>query len=387
MAQIGSTLTAESGDTSEFTSVTEEGTCDISANNTNPDTGTYAFRCLWDGTNESVYGLKTFSNQSEAWLKARIRIDSTLNWSSTFRSIRVLGLFDGSIAVFEMGISRRAGSVPEAWYYYDRTNTQYPTTNFSRSEYHTVKMQFIKGTGADGVARLWIDGDLAYEKTDLNFSAYDIDGIRVGGFSGNSPDANSVVEFDNIEIWDTDPDDVDTYTLIYDGNDETSGDVPVDASSPYAENATVTVLGNSGSLAKTGYLFSGWNTAADGSGTHYDEDDTFSMPAENTVLYAEWTFGPIVPTYVLSETGCSYDTVTGLITKAGAFSLDYTGYYVHTKEGGAGDWVEAWYVIQDSSANTLLIGAGLGDNSDVDIDIIDTSVSGGGGSIFGNIVR
>ena len=33
--------------------------------------------------------------------------------------------------------------------------------------------------------------------------------------------------------------------------------------------ATVTVLGNTGSLVKTGYTFTGWNTAANGSGTSY----------------------------------------------------------------------------------------------------------------------
>ncbi len=75
--------------------------------------------------------------------------------------------------------------------------------------------------------------------------------------------------------------------LLYDGNTNTGGTAPVDASSPYAEGATVTVLGV-GDLVKTGYRFIDWNTAADGSGTNYDESDTFLMPATDVTLYAQW---------------------------------------------------------------------------------------------------
>jgi len=51
----------------------------------------------------------------------------------------------------------------------------------------------------------------------------------------------------------------------------------------------VTVLGNTGSpvLAKTGYQFAGWNTAADGSGTPYVGGNTFNI-TQNTTLYANW---------------------------------------------------------------------------------------------------
>lgn len=78
------------------------------------------------------------------------------------------------------------------------------------------------------------------------------------------------------------------YTVTYDGNGKTSGTVPTDASSPYAPSSTVTVLGNTGSLVRTGCTFSGWNTAADGSETTYAAGETFTISA-NTTLYAKWT--------------------------------------------------------------------------------------------------
>lgn len=82
-----------------------------------------------------------------------------------------------------------------------------------------------------------------------------------------------------------------TYTVTYDANGGTSGNVPSDSASPYLAGATVTVLGNTGTpaLAKTGYSFAGWNTAANGSGTPYAAGATFPMGAAAVTLYAQWT--------------------------------------------------------------------------------------------------
>lgn len=78
-----------------------------------------------------------------------------------------------------------------------------------------------------------------------------------------------------------------TYTVTYNANGATSGTVPTD-SNQYENNATVTVLGNTGTLAKTGYVWSGWNTVDDGSGTDIAAGKTFKI-SDNTILYAKWT--------------------------------------------------------------------------------------------------
>jgi uncharacterized repeat protein (TIGR02543 family) len=79
-----------------------------------------------------------------------------------------------------------------------------------------------------------------------------------------------------------------TYTVTYLGNTNTGGTAPTDGSSPYISGTSVTILGNSGSLTKSGVaVFAGWNTAADGSGTNYVGGDTFTI-TQNTTLYAQW---------------------------------------------------------------------------------------------------
>ncbi len=85
-----------------------------------------------------------------------------------------------------------------------------------------------------------------------------------------------------------------TYSVTYDANGATSGSVPASAS--YVQGATVTVAGGGG-LARSGYTFTGWNTAANGSGTSYVANTTFSMGTANITLYAQWT---VIPTYTVS---------------------------------------------------------------------------------------
>ena len=55
-----------------------------------------------------------------------------------------------------------------------------------------------------------------------------------------------------------------TYIVEYDGNDYTNGSVPID-SNFYKEGEIVTVA-VPGTMTRTGYAFTGWNTIYDGSG-------------------------------------------------------------------------------------------------------------------------
>jgi len=93
------------------------------------------------------------------------------------------------------------------------------------------------------------------------------------------------------------------YSVTYDGNGNTGGAAPVDASSPYVAGVTVTVLNNTGSLVRDGFTFNGWNTAADGSGDSHTAGDTLTMPAAVVTLYAQWTAVSAAEIPTLSEWG------------------------------------------------------------------------------------
>src|SRR5271157_2128664 len=73
-----------------------------------------------------------------------------------------------------------------------------------------------------------------------------------------------------------------TFTVIYNGNGNTSGSVPID-STDYHQGQPVKVLAISGGIVRNagGYPFQGWNTAADGSGTEYTAGSTLLMGSAN----------------------------------------------------------------------------------------------------------
>ncbi|WP_049790019.1 Ig-like domain-containing protein [Paenibacillus sp. JDR-2] len=100
---------------------------------------------------------------------------------------------------------------------------------------------------------------------------------------------------------------VTTYTVTYSGNGATSGSLPAD-NGLYEQGELVTVLGNTGSLARTDFTFAGWNTEADGSGTDYAPGTDFMMGTGNVTLYANWTANPPVP--AVNSVSVSPDTAS-----------------------------------------------------------------------------
>lgn len=97
-----------------------------------------------------------------------------------------------------------------------------------------------------------------------------------------------------------------TYSVTYNGNGNTSGNVPTDATA-YAYNASVTVSG-ANTLAKTDCTFNGWNTKADGTGTPYAANATFNI-TENVTLYAQWN--EVVQSYAWQKVTSTSEFVNG----------------------------------------------------------------------------
>jgi uncharacterized repeat protein (TIGR02543 family) len=89
-----------------------------------------------------------------------------------------------------------------------------------------------------------------------------------------------------------------TYSVTYNGNGQTGGAVPIDTKQ-YKQGDKVTVLGNVFLLLKTGYSLTGWNTAANGTGTTYPANGSgsFTMPGNSVTLYAQWKPNNYTVTY------------------------------------------------------------------------------------------
>lgn len=72
------------------------------------------------------------------------------------------------------------------------------------------------------------------------------------------------------------------YNITYVGNGNTSGTAP--AAGDFNSSTT---LATAGSLERTGYIFGGWNTSPNGSGTSYTAGQTYSA-GNSLILYAVW---------------------------------------------------------------------------------------------------
>jgi uncharacterized repeat protein (TIGR02543 family) len=97
-----------------------------------------------------------------------------------------------------------------------------------------------------------------------------------------------------------------TVTVTYNGNNNTSGVAPASAS---ATTDLAFSVATAGTLARSGYTFSGWNTKADGTGTDYAAGTSITWNTGiNTTLFAKWTPNTLT---------VSYDANLGSITASG----------------------------------------------------------------------
>ena len=154
------------------------------------------------------------------------------------------------------------------------------------------------------------------------------------------------------------------YSVTYDGNGDTGGAVPVDSMSPYYADVEATVLGNTGALVDTGYLFSGWNTQADGQGTSYSAGSTFDVLAD-TVLYAQWTSAP---RYSVTYDGNGNTSGTVPVDSMSPYYADIEA----TVLGNTGALLETGYLF--SGWNTQADGQGTPYSAGSSLDVLANTV-------------
>ena len=104
-------------------------------------------------------------------------------------------------------------------------------------------------------------------------------------------------------------DDAFTVTVSFNGNGATSGSMEAKK----VGRGTDTRL-EANAFERTFYRFTGWNTASDGSGTAYTDEQSISSK-ENITLYAQWELDPIILTNDLKAwTDGNYYTLNSDVT-------------------------------------------------------------------------
>ena len=97
------------------------------------------------------------------------------------------------------------------------------------------------------------------------------------------------------------------YTVSYNGNGHNSGTAPTTVT--VDSGGSTTAAANP--FTKTGSTFTGWNTAANGSGTSYAAGATISNITSNITLYAQWQGNPTITFNANKPTGAGAANVAG----------------------------------------------------------------------------
>ncbi len=122
------------------------------------------------------------------------------------------------------------------------------------------------------------------------------------------------------------------YTVTFVASTATSGAVPTDTGT-YNIGNSVTIKGNTGSLVRTGYSFSGWTSASDGSGTVLTSGTTFTTATSNMNFYTKWSANTYTVTYNVNgaagtptHTSHSYITAGSTVTLTTVGTMVKSGY-------------------------------------------------------------
>ena len=142
-----------------------------------------------------------------------------------------------------------------------------------------------------------------------------------------------------------------TYTVTYDAN-EGEGTV-ADGTKNYGEAYTIA---SGDALTREGYTFSGWNTAADGTGTTYAAGAAYTENADVT-LYAQWTLNTYTITYNANEGEGTMDNGTKNYGEAYTIEANGFTYAYHTFNG--------WNTEPDGTGTAYAAGAAYTENADV----------------------
>ena len=238
------------------------------------------------GANSSTYSYGTGKIKFDGWSNALDRLDrmcytnsTSTNWSWSGH-INNPPLSTISLAKYSTTTYGGDGSVGNPYLVAVGTTAQVQVSSTKRSSNLMAKYKFTVNESTDASYTTTTTKTVVASAVSGTTYAASVQGW---GYSNSSYSRNALtsntVYFQGVNI----------YSVTYNANGAGSGSVPAVSGTFYARGKNVTLANNTGSLAKTGYSLTGWNTEADGSGDHYALGGTYSSISSDVELYAEWT--------------------------------------------------------------------------------------------------
>ena len=229
---------------------------------------------------------------------------------------------------------------PAQHYYCWDYTTQAACSNFT---YVLTPSNALPGKVYTIVQDPWIDTCFWSNADDRKIGVWNFSHTGAGGFasSGGECDLTFVAE---------------TVTLEYDPRGG-SGE-PGDQSGDAASDVTVSTT----EPTRAGYTFTGWNTVAEGTGTSYAAEATYTLPNSGTdTLYAQWQINTVGLTYDPrggsgepdDQTGDAASDVTVSTTEPTRAGYTFTGWNTAANGTGTSYAGDDTYTLPNSGTDTL----------------------------------
>jgi uncharacterized repeat protein (TIGR02543 family) len=313
---------------------------------------------LWSQQNNSTvtlrWGTSDGGTNPAAWQSSVVV--GTWNTATTDLSRSLTGLQPGVRYYYTFSVSNGTTTVWAA------PTWQFTTKGGTPSSTHTLAYH---GNGSEG-GMAPVDGNSPYSNNSvvtvfgntgsLTRSGYTFNGWNTqtngGGVAYNSGNTFTITSSTNLYAqWAPV-----SYVVSYNANGASGGSAPANQSKLH--NLSLTLSGQ-GSLVKSGFIFSGWNTAANGSGITYAAGAAYTTNAAVT-LYAQWASGSYMVSY--NENGATGGSAPSNQTKTYNVSLTLSNQGSLVKSGYV---FTGWNTAANGSGITYAAGAGYTTNAAV----------------------
>ncbi len=191
----------------EFSSIVEDGTNTFSLQAAAKNHGDNGYRALMDGSNQLAYGRLNIVGQGEIYCRAYLYLSNNFDLGANYDVLGIFSLRIGGTTSISFGLRSEGATVASQWRITGTGVTGLNTnTNFSFLTWHYVELYFLQetGGGGNGVAKVWIDGDLVLDQSGISIGSGDISRIYVGSAGGATPNNGDFIYFDDIKA-DTSP--------------------------------------------------------------------------------------------------------------------------------------------------------------------------------------
>jgi hypothetical protein len=177
-------INAETGNTSQFTSVGVAGTPVniLTAEAAAKNNGTYGFKHDFNGNASRCEGFINFTEVDAGYFRFYLFVPTGFQCATNYENCGVIGLWDATQEICALNIRSTGSTTPSRWYWevVGGSSDAGGDATFHLDTWMRIEIHWVAGTGANGIVNITVDGTALTDQTNLARSSDRADNIRIG---------------------------------------------------------------------------------------------------------------------------------------------------------------------------------------------------------------